>query len=91
MAPDATFYRMRSIDANVKEFKKGVGILIKELDILVIPVYIKGSHFSWPRGSRLPRFYPVKVIFGHPFSREELIKKQRKNPVSMIMKSLLEV
>lgn len=69
---------MRSIDANVKEFKKGVGILIKELDILVIPVYIKGSHFSWPRGSRLPRFYPVKVIFGHPFSREELIKKAKK-------------
>jgi long-chain acyl-CoA synthetase len=64
---------IRSIDANIKEFKKGVGILIKELDIPVIPVYIKGSHQSWPRGTRLPRFYPIKVIFGKPVTLKELI------------------
>ena len=34
---------MRSIDGEVKEFKKGVGILIKEVDIPVVPVYIQGS------------------------------------------------
>ncbi|MBU0710076.1 MAG: AMP-binding protein, partial [Candidatus Omnitrophica bacterium] len=34
----------RSIDENVQEFKKGVGILIKELDIPVVPAYIKNSH-----------------------------------------------
>lgn len=64
---------MRSIDANIKEFKKGVGILIKELDIPVIPVYIKGSHQSWPRGSQFPRFYPIKVVFGRALSLKELI------------------
>ena len=64
---------MRSIDANVKEFKKGVGILVKELDIPTVPVYIEGSHFSWPRGIRFPRFYPIKVIFGKPVTLKELI------------------
>jgi long-chain acyl-CoA synthetase len=66
---------MRSIDTEVKEFKKGVGILMKELAIPVVPVCIQGSHGSWPRGSRFPRPYPVKVIFGRPFNWEELKKE----------------
>jgi len=66
----------RSIDENVGEFRKGVGILIKELNIPVVPVYIKGSHRSWPRTTRLPRFYPLKIIFGAPVSAKELLKKK---------------
>lgn len=56
----------RSISEEVGEFKKGIGILAKELDIPIIPVYIKGSHYSWPRGSRFPRPCPLKIIFGKP-------------------------
>jgi len=67
----------RSIDENMGEFKKGVGILIKELDIPVIPVYIKGSHYSWPRTKRLPRPYPLKIIFGKPMHWQELIGEHR--------------
>jgi len=66
----------RSIDENMGEFKKGVGILIKELDIPVVPVYIKGSHQSWPRGNRLPRFYPLRVIFGRPLLAKELLERK---------------
>jgi long-chain acyl-CoA synthetase len=65
----------RSIDNNVGEFKKGVGILIKELDTPVIPVYIKGSHYSWPRGSRFPRLYPLEVIFGPKRFAQELVQR----------------
>jgi long-chain acyl-CoA synthetase len=67
----------RSIDESTREFKKGVGILIKELDIPVVPVYIKGSHQSWPRTSRLPRFYPLKIIFGRPFLAKKLLEKRK--------------
>lgn len=62
----------RSIDGEVKEFKKGVGILIKETDALVIPCYIRGSYPAWPRGKFLPRPYPIKIIFGKACAREEL-------------------
>jgi 1-acyl-sn-glycerol-3-phosphate acyltransferase len=58
------------------EFKKGIGILLKELNVAVIPVYIQGSHYSWPRTSRLPRlFRPLKIIFGQPLSKKELLSK----------------
>lgn len=66
----------RSVDENIGEFKRGVGILIKELNISVVPVYIKGSHQSWPRGLRLPRFYPLKVIFGRPLLAQELLERK---------------
>ena len=62
----------RSISEQVGDFKKGVGILAKELDVAIVPVYIRGSHFSWPRTARFPRPYPVKVIFGKPLSWREL-------------------
>ncbi len=67
----------RSIDENLQEFKKGVGILAKELDIPLVPVFIKGSHFAWPRTSRFPRPYPLKVIYGRPLSVSELLKKSK--------------
>jgi len=62
----------RSIDGEVKEFKKGVGILIKETGAPVIPCYIQGSYPAWPRGKFLPRPYPIRVIFGKACTREEL-------------------
>lgn len=68
---------VRSIDRNLGEFKKGVGILAKELDIPLIPVYIKGSHQSWPRGYKLPRFCPLKITFGKPLYWKDLLEKGR--------------
>jgi len=65
----------RTIDGDVKEFKKGVGILAKELNVPLIPVYIDGSYESWPRTKRLPKPHPIKIIFGKPFDTAELKKE----------------
>ncbi len=64
----------RSIDEEVKDFKKGVGILAKELDVPLVPVYIEGSHFAWPRMKRFPMPYPLKITYGRPVSAAELLK-----------------
>ncbi|MFH1189235.1 MAG: AMP-binding protein [Candidatus Omnitrophota bacterium] len=62
----------RTIDGKVQEFKKGVGILAKELNVPLVPVYIDGSYESWPRTRRFPRPHPIKITFGRPFNSEEL-------------------
>ncbi|MEI8350560.1 MAG: AMP-binding protein [Candidatus Omnitrophota bacterium] len=62
----------RTIDGNVKEFKKGVGILAKELNVALVPVLITGSYESWPRTKSLPRPHPIKITFGKPFDSNEL-------------------
>ena len=62
----------RTIDGEIKEFKKGVGILAKELSVSLVPVYIEGSYESWPRTNRFPRLHPIRITFGKPFDFEGL-------------------
>jgi long-chain acyl-CoA synthetase len=62
----------RTIDGKVKRFKKGVGILAKELNIPLVPVFITGSYESWPRTKSFPRPYSIKITFGRPFDFNEL-------------------
>ena len=66
---------VRSIDGEIKEFKKGIGILAKELNIRLVPVYISGSYESWPRTNYFPRPHPIKIVFGRPHNVEELKKE----------------
>jgi len=65
----------RSADVNPGDFKKGVGIIIKELDIPVVPVYIKGSYEAWPRTRILPRLHRLEIVFGPPIGMRELTRR----------------
>lgn len=68
----------RSIDGNLKELKKGIGIISKELNADLIPVFIKGAFEAWPRTERFPRLYPLEIKFGSPLRPEALINKGMK-------------
>lgn len=63
----------RSVDGKLKEFKKGVGILVAELNVSVVPVYIDGTYEAWPRTARLPRPHKVTITFGQVCSKQELL------------------
>jgi len=65
----------RSIDGEVKEFKKGIGIIARELGMPLVPVYIRGAFEAWPRTKPLPRYCPIKIIFGEPVLPEVLMKQ----------------
>jgi long-chain acyl-CoA synthetase len=67
----------RSPSGEVGEFKKGVAILAKELDVKLVPVYIQGSYEAWPPGATLPRPYPIRVVFGREHSWEQLKERGR--------------
>jgi long-chain acyl-CoA synthetase len=65
----------RSIDGEVKRFRKGAAILSSHLDAPVVPVAIDGLFPLWPRGRSfqwrqlLPwRAAPVTITFGAPIT-----------------------
>ena len=68
---------IRSQDGAIQEFKRGVGILVEELDIPVIPVYIQGAFRAWPAHKAFPRAARVKVTFGKPLTLEELTRVKK--------------
>ena len=63
----------RSVDGRVRPFLKGVGTLVKELKVPVLPAYISGSFEAWPRGQALPGIHRLHVRFGPVATPEELL------------------
>jgi long-chain acyl-CoA synthetase len=56
----------RTFTGEVMEFKKGVGILALKLGVRVVPVHIKGTFRSLPRGKRFPKPVKIHIAFGRP-------------------------
>ncbi|HYA11903.1 MAG TPA: hypothetical protein VEF37_02825, partial [Thermodesulfovibrionales bacterium] len=53
-------------------FKKGVGILSKELDVPLVPTLIDGTYEVLPRGALWPKFKKIKVTFSKPIYPKEI-------------------
>lgn len=56
----------RSTDGRMHPFRPGLGMMVKELGIPVVPVALSGLERVFPRGARFPRAGKVMVTFGSP-------------------------
>ncbi len=70
----------RSLTGKLLPFRPGMGLMVKELGIPVVPVGIQGIEKVLPRGSNFPRRGLVKVTFGSPLffttePPEEIIRR----------------
>jgi long-chain acyl-CoA synthetase len=79
----------RSRDGRTKEFKKGVGIIAKELNVPIVPVAISGTYEMLPPGRLFPKPSKVTVSFGkpvHPGGRDydEIVKTLYGDVVKMM-------
>ncbi len=45
----------RSEDGELKEFKRGVSIMIRKAAVPIVPMAIEGTFKAWPKGQLLPR------------------------------------
>jgi long-chain acyl-CoA synthetase len=79
----------RSRDGGIKEFKKGVGIIARELNIPLVPVAISGTYDMLPPGRRFPRPARVRITFGKPVlpqgkEYDEIVKELYEAVVKML-------
>lgn len=56
----------RSYDGNMLPFMDGLGIIVKELQVPVLPIKIEGIEKVFPRGAAMPKRGKVTVTFGKP-------------------------
>ena len=49
----------RTSNGKILPFKPGIHLLIKRLDVPIVPIGLAGAYEAWPRTQLLPRFSPV--------------------------------
>jgi 1-acyl-sn-glycerol-3-phosphate acyltransferase len=58
----------RTADGEIAQLEKGVALLIRRARVPVVPVVITGSFEAWPKGRRLPRPWPIRILIGPPMN-----------------------
>jgi long-chain acyl-CoA synthetase len=66
----------RSPEGKIIPFKKGIGILVKELNVPLIPIYIKGAFHAWSRYRRFPRPARIEAVVGKKITYSELLPEE---------------
>jgi long-chain acyl-CoA synthetase len=56
----------RTRNAKLQEFMSGLGLMVKEFQVPVVPVRIFGMEKIYPRGAKVPKKGKCRVIFGKP-------------------------
>ena len=54
----------RSKTGALQPFKPGIGALLAETEVNVLPCHVEGAFRAWPKGRRLPRPRKVRLIIG---------------------------
>lgn len=72
----------RSKNGKMQDFMPGLGLMVKELQVPVVPIRIIGIENIFPRGAKFPKKGKCTVIFGEPieFTTEtpsEIVEKSR--------------
>ncbi len=56
----------RSITGQLQPFKPGIGVLGVELEVPIVPIYLRGTFESLPKGKSVPRPTRIQVRVGPP-------------------------
>jgi long-chain acyl-CoA synthetase len=72
----------RSITGELQAFRTGVGVLAIELNIPILPVYLRGTFESLPKGRMVPRPKRIAVTIGRPVDFSTL-KHQRETVTAL--------
>ncbi len=78
---------------SLQPVNRGVTMLAKRSKAQVVPVGIVGTHVVLPKGQSKPRRHLMKVIYGEPFTYEQLATRasEAENRDAFVEKLTLEI
>lgn len=62
----------RSTTGTIGAFRPGIGALVAQTDLPVVPCHLAGAFVAWPKGRRLPRPGKLRLKIGAPRSYAHL-------------------
>lgn len=67
----------RSPNGRLQPFQSGIGLLLEQHSVLVIPAWISGTYEAWPPHHRIPRSSRIAIEFGKPLSVQTLKNSEK--------------
>ncbi len=61
----------RSLTGQIQNFKHGAAMISTELNLPIVPVYIKGTYDSWPKGKSFMKPRRLQAAIGQPIFPEQ--------------------
>ena len=79
----------RSLDGQLGKPVDGIGFIVKQVNVPVIPAFIGGAEKILPRHSFLPQLAKVTVSFGSPLDFSHLADEPRRQQYTLIGKEVM--
>jgi 1-acyl-sn-glycerol-3-phosphate acyltransferase len=57
---------------HIQPINRGVAMLAKRTGVPVMPVGVVGTHIAWPKGQKKIKRAKMRIIYGKPFTYEEI-------------------
>jgi 1-acyl-sn-glycerol-3-phosphate acyltransferase len=80
----------RSVTGEIQLLKLGLGLLVTQLQVTVVPAYISGTYQALPKGSRFPKKHPIKISFGIPLEFSDYLYQVDKEDRNKIYKEITD-
>jgi long-chain acyl-CoA synthetase len=77
----------RSRNGKLAEFKEGIGVIAREINIPIVPIKIKGLHEVLPTGNYWPKPGKIEIKIGKPL---KFNKMQSPQEISKILHKIIE-
>jgi 1-acyl-sn-glycerol-3-phosphate acyltransferase len=56
----------RSEDGEIAPLLRGIALVLRKVDVPVVPVAIDGSYQAWPYNKKIFRPHPIRLMYGKP-------------------------
>lgn len=78
----------RSESGAIKKLEPGIGLMARRTGAPLIPAVIHGTHDAWPKGAKLPRSRPVKILYGKPMEYSNLKPQEIMDKLDLAIRDL---
>ena len=80
----------RSDDENLLPIEPGIALVIRKANVPVVPAVIDGAIDAWPRGHKLFRARPIRILYGKPMDLTGLSREQVVDLIGKVFAEMLD-
>lgn len=80
----------RSDDGEIGVMQAGASLVVKRANVPVIPCVVEGTFEAWPLHRKLPKSYPVRVMYGPPLDISGLSAKEITALIDRTLRTMFE-